>query len=157
MLTNLRQFRRLGMLALLLAGFFVTLFRPPLAYASGVVGNGTPASCTEAAFNAVLTGGGLITFNCGGAKTITFTFYKSLDADTTIDGGGVITLSGGNTLGLFQVYANKSLTLQNITLAEGKSGGGMAAGAIENFGTTTLLNSTLRDNVSTSTGGAIVN
>ena len=156
MLTTSTQFRRLGMLALLLVELMAVLWRPSPAYAGGVVGNGTPASCTEAAFNAALTGGGLITFNCGGAATITFTYYKTIEADTTIDGGGVITLSGGNAASLFQVFEPRHLTLQNITLAEGKSVG-MAAGAIENFGTTTISNSTLRDNVSTTTGGAIVN
>ena len=45
----------------------------PLALAAGgVVGNGTAASCTEAAFDTVLanaqtTGGGTITFDCGAA------------------------------------------------------------------------------------------
>lgn len=144
------------MFALFLTGLIVALMRPGLAYAGGVVGNGTPASCTEAALNAALAGGGLVTFNCGGAATITFTYYKTIEADTTIDGGGVITLSGGNAAGLFQVFDSRRLTLQNITLANGKSVG-MAAGAIENFGTTTISNSTLRDNVSTSNGGAIVN
>lgn len=144
------------MLALLLAGLAAALMRPNLAYAGGVVGNGTPASCTEAALNAALAGGGLVTFNCGGAATITFTYYKTIEADTTIDGGGLITLSGGNAASLFQVFDPRRLTLQNITLANGKSVG-MAAGAIENFGTTTISNSTLRDNVSTSNGGAIAN
>ena len=50
-------------------------------YAGGVVGNGTSTSCTEAAFNAALVGGGAITFNCGGPKTITFTTFKEISAD----------------------------------------------------------------------------
>ncbi|NJO00029.1 MAG: hypothetical protein HC875_40920 [Anaerolineales bacterium] len=161
MLTTSTQIRRPGMLALLLIGLMVALLRPNLAYAGGVVGNGTPDSCTEAALNAALAGGGLVTFNCGGAATIAFTYYKTIEADTTIDGGGVITLSGvkndpTRSSSMFQVFDSKSLTLQNITLTKGRSVG-MAAGAIENFGTTTISNSTLRDNVSTSNGGAIVN
>jgi predicted outer membrane repeat protein len=156
MSTTSTQFRGLAPLILLLVGLLAALWRPGLAHAGGAVGNGTPDSCTEAALNAALMDGGLVTFNCGGAKTITFTYYKTIEADTTIDGGGVITLSGGNTASLFQVFDLRRLTLQNITLADGKSAG-MAAGAVENFGTTTIVNSTLRDNVSTSTGGAIVN
>jgi hypothetical protein len=41
--------------------------------AAGVVGTGTPATCTESAFDTALTGGGSVTFNCGGLKTITVT------------------------------------------------------------------------------------
>ena len=35
------------------------------ARAGGVVGTGTPASCTEAALDAALAAGGLVSFNCG--------------------------------------------------------------------------------------------
>src|SRR5690242_57485 len=71
------------------------------AWPAGVVGTGTAASCTDAALNAALTGGGVVTFNCGGPATInisTGTGSKTIAADTTIDGGGVITISGGNAV-----------------------------------------------------------
>jgi hypothetical protein len=68
------------------AGFYVGLFlmvrvgRRPLYAADSVVGTGTPASCTEAAFDAALStvqgGSGTITFNCGGAATLLFTSGK---------------------------------------------------------------------------------
>ena len=45
----------------------------PTVRAAGVVGTGTAASCTEAAFANALSGGGTVTFNCGGAATITLT------------------------------------------------------------------------------------
>ncbi|HQV70440.1 MAG TPA: hypothetical protein PL141_11230, partial [Thermoflexales bacterium] len=80
------------------SGFFIFLGMASAAGAAGVVGNGSPASCTEAAFNAALNGGGNVTFNCGGApKTIVLTSYKQIGANTVIDGAGLITLSGGNT------------------------------------------------------------
>ena len=65
-----------------------------------VVGTGTSASCTEAALDTCLPGGGsfdgTVTFNCGGAPaTITVTSIKTISADTTIDGGSLITTSGG--------------------------------------------------------------
>ncbi|MFI5395427.1 MAG: hypothetical protein ACHQ9S_07830 [Candidatus Binatia bacterium] len=73
------------------------------AWAAGVVGTGTAASCTDAALNTALTGGGLVTFNCGGGLvTIDIspgaggTGTKSIAVDTTIDGGSLITISGGN-------------------------------------------------------------
>ena len=139
---------------LLLAGLVLVFFKTVPAYAGGVVGDGTPSSCTETAFNAALIGGGVITFNCGGPKTITFTTFKEISADTIIDGGGVITLSGSNVF-LFQVFFDRTLTLQNITLADGSAS---AAGAIENFGTTHIINSQLLNNRSPAgNGGAIHN
>lgn len=90
--------------------------------ASGVVGNGTPASCTEAAFNAALQGGGLITFNCGtGFHTIVFTATKVINAFVTIRGDGRIALSGGNSIRLFQIDACYGLNLQTITLENGQA------------------------------------
>src|SRR5437867_3527492 len=72
-----------------------------------VVGTGTSASCTEAALNACLPGGGsfdgTVTFNCGGTATITVTSTKLIGADTTIDGGSVMTLSGGGAVMVFIV------------------------------------------------------
>ena len=72
-----------------------------------VVGTGTSASCTESALDACLPGGagfnGTVTFNCGGAATITVTSTKTISADTTIDGGSLITISGGHSVGVFSV------------------------------------------------------
>ena len=63
-------------------------------YAAGVVGTGTPESCTEAALDAALTGGGAVTFNCGpNPTTITLSGEKSITADTAVDGGGNVSLS----------------------------------------------------------------
>jgi hypothetical protein len=47
-------------------------------FAAGVVGNGTPGSCTDAAFTTALNGGGTVTFKCGSAPvTITINEKKS--------------------------------------------------------------------------------
>ena len=126
---------------------------PRTALAGGTVGSGTPASCDEAALNGALGGGGLINFSCGGVRTITITSYKQIADDTTIDGGGLITLSGSNS-SLFQVFFSKSLTLTHIALASGRSN---VTGGIENFGTTTIIGSQLLNNQSTIRGGAILN
>ena len=49
------------------------------AQAAGAVGTGTPASCSDAALDTALTGGGLVTFNCGGgAVTITVLTTKGI-------------------------------------------------------------------------------
>ena len=125
-----------------------------------VVGAGTGASCTESALNACLPGGGsfdgTVTFNCGGAATITVTSTKTISADTTIDGGGVITISGGNSVGVFSVNTGVNFTVQNLTIANGNSAS-YAGGGIDNEGgTLTVTNSTLSGN-SALAGGGIFN
>lgn len=63
--------------------------------ADRTVGEGTPASCTEAALRAAITAGGKIGFACGAAAiTIMFTMTLDIGADVVIDGGGLVTLSG---------------------------------------------------------------
>jgi predicted outer membrane repeat protein len=151
-LTKLRLSGRWPIL-LLLGTLLGSNFMVLPVQANGVVGNGTPASCTEFAFDTALIGGGSVKFSCGGLKTITVTNLKQISVNTTIDGDGLITLSGSNTY-FFQVFFANSLTLRNITLANGSSS---IAGAIENFGTTTISKSQLVNNHSIINAGAIVN
>src|SRR5512139_3879187 len=107
--------QRVWVVALVLE-LLLASFSPDEALASGVVGTGTPASCTEAALDAALVGGGMVTFNCGGTATITVTSTKTIGADTTIDGGSLITISGGNSVGIFSVKnADVKFTVQNLT------------------------------------------
>ena len=117
------------------------------AYAADAVVSG---ACTETQFDAALTtvqttGGGTLTFACGGAKTITLTAQKNLIVNTTLDGGGVITLSGGDATRLFFVNGGVRFVTNNITLSNGSSpvGGGLveATGAQMTFNNTRLLNS----------------
>ena len=93
------------------------------AEAAGVVGTGTPASCTQAAFNAALAGGGTVTFNCGAGAVIPITSTKTLTTTTTIDGTGQnITLDGGGTTRLFNTtyqFASFTLTFRGLTLSNG--------------------------------------
>jgi predicted outer membrane repeat protein len=149
-----------------------------------VVGDGTAASCTEAALVAALAGGGLVTFNCGGPATIILSVEQDIQLDTTIDGGGLITLSGGDTTRLFFSDGGVRLTISNIILRDGGSpvGGGLieASGAhvaltnvrllsssaaynggaiycyVDTGGTLTIRGSTFENNTATS-GGAIYN
>jgi hypothetical protein len=135
---------------------------PPSALAGGVVGTGSAASCTDAALNTALSGGGLVTFNCGSAPvTIDIspgaggTGTKTIAADTTIDGGGVITISGANSVSVFSVNATGvKFTVRNLTIANGNSAGGYGGG-IYNVGTLTVANSTLSGNHAGLGGGGI--
>ncbi len=123
----------------------VSLIQFQPAHAAGVVGDGTPASCTEAALQAAVAGGGLVTFNCGQSAaapvTILLTQRLALTDGVVIDGGDreAIVLSGGdpgtgarNGIGIFAVDAGVTAELRNLKL--------LAAGdsAILNHGALTL-------------------
>ena len=107
-----------------------------------VIGNGTPASCTSSAVVSAVTAGGVITFNCG-PNPLTIGLSETLKVRNStqklvIDGGGKVTLSGGNTNRILYVdtcdrslgtvsgnclYAPQwpRVTVQNITFADGNA------------------------------------
>lgn len=105
-----------------------------------IVGTGTPASCTSAAFVAAVALGGVIIFDCGpDPVTIqmdeTAKVFNNADPDIVIDGGGLVTLSGQgkrrilymNTCDPAQVWTtphcqnqdHPRLTVQNLTFVDG--------------------------------------
>jgi len=107
-----------------------------------VIGNGTPESCTGQAFIDAVAQGGKIVFNCGVAPhTITLQepakVFNNASEEIVIDGGGLITLSGGgktrilymNTCDQNQKWTTSHcqnqdhprLTVQNITFADGNA------------------------------------
>jgi hypothetical protein len=109
-----------------------------------VVGDGTAASCTGEAFVQAVARGGVITFACGPVPlTIvldrTAKVFNDAADDVVIDGGGLVTLSGGGKVRI--LYQNTCdgaqhwtsphcddqetprLTVQNLTFLEGNSGG----------------------------------
>jgi len=130
------------------------------ASAAGVVGGGTPSSCTEAALDAAVAGGGSVTFNCGpGPTTLTLTKAVSIDGATSIDGGnGQVALAGGGTSGsrqpLFAVSATGNLSLANLTLRDAFNYA--TNGAIYNVGTLSVSNVRFINN-GAQMGGAIYN
>jgi len=97
--------------------------------ADAVVGTGSPASCNEAALNAAVasvnSGGGTMTFNCGGAATINITSEKQFNAQGAvyaIDGGGLVTISGQNVTRII-FHRRGTLYVRNITLRNGRAQG----------------------------------
>jgi predicted outer membrane repeat protein len=120
-------------------------------------------ACSETEFNTALdavqtTGGGTITFDCGSTPLfILLSAPKTITQDMTIDGGGVITLNGGNATRLFVVNAGVSLTLNNIFVIKGYSANG-DGGAIYNSGALNINNCKFLENHTSSlwSGGAIV-
>jgi hypothetical protein len=109
-----------------------------------VVGNGTPESCTGAAFVAAVAAGGVITFDCGpDPVTITLSetarVFNNTGPEIVIDGGGLVTLSGGSqrrilymntcdpdlvwTTSHCQNQDHPRLTVQNLTFINGYTSG----------------------------------
>ena len=109
---------------------------PPLqpvdtSHPTAVVGTGTRESCTEEALDQALSGGGVITFDCGGEATIPVTSQKDLrvDVDTTLDGQGQITLDGNGVTRLLSFvgpnfrYTTTTVTVQNLRLINARATG----------------------------------
>ncbi len=126
--------------------------------ADAVVGDGSPASCTEAVFDTALAaaggGGGTVTFNCGAnPHTIQFTSAKTLTDDIIIDGGDLITLSGGGAVRPFLIIGNP-VEIRHLTLTQGQTAFGGAI-QVATGGYLTLADSTLTANTATSIGGGL--
>ncbi len=106
-----------------------------------VIGSGARASCTAEAFIQAVAQGGKITFDCG-PDPLTITLDRPAKVfndrpDVVIDGGGLVTLSGGggtrilymNTCDQDQVWTTSHcqdqdhprLTIQNLTFIDGNS------------------------------------
>jgi hypothetical protein len=111
-----------------------------------VIGTGTPASCTGAAFVEAVERGGVLTFDCGpDPATIVLTetakVFNDKGTQLVIDGGGKITLSGGGTTRILymatcnrdQIYPpgpgdcntnpGVELVVQNLTFVDGSAKG----------------------------------
>src|SRR6266545_873144 len=141
MMSFLRFYLTAGLITLIVVAAAVGPAQ--VASAAGVVGDGTPNSCTEAALTTALAGGGTVTFNCGGPKTILVLSEKTITQNTVIEGSGVITITGGLTTRLFNVQASASLAMSNITLDSAFSSNG-SGGAIWSAGPLTLTNVTIQ-------------
>lgn len=147
----------ISLFLLFLLGWYAT---PWLFAATTVVGTGTPGSCDNNALSAALVAGGEVTFNCGAAPHTILVNTHVINTDVVVDGGNLITLSGGNQgQRIFVVNQTRSLTLRNITLADASEVNG-DGGAIFAHGSSTLIaeNTTFRNNRTTLnySGGAIV-
>lgn len=149
--------KRFLVVSVVMATILLNQFNFPIPVkASEIVGDGTPQSCTETAFESALSKGGRVTFNCGiNVHTIPISTSKTIRLDTTIAGKHSITLSGRNLTRLFSVTAGITLDLQQVTLVNGSANLG---GAIYNAGTLEITDSVLINNQSSGgSGGGIYN
>jgi len=131
-----------------------------------VVGTGTPSSCTEAALDAAVAAGGIVTFDCGAAPTtITVTAEVPVTTDTTLDGAQLVTLSGGKSTRIMHIksawnVATPLLTVQNLTFTDGyttdvldtSSTAEGGAAIFEDGGSLTVIDCTFTNNQCASTG-----
>lgn len=142
----------------------------PLLADNATVGDGTPASCTEAALNAAVTQvvvgvqapGGVLRFACGAAPhTIALTSQKFLSGGVVIDGGGLIALHGQNLTRHFHIASDEpedrtEVLLRDITLILGNAGndygGAVVVGPDARLD---LLRTTIVDSYAGLSGGAI--
>jgi hypothetical protein len=123
------------------------------------------AANTMTATNGCVKGTGTDTINFSVTGTIPLggtllTIDNTTPNSLTIDGTGQnITISGNNAVRVMQVNSGATLTVKNLTIADGNGTTGtpgFAAGGIFNQGVLTVTNSTFSDN-SADLGGGIFN
>src|SRR5437899_230115 len=102
----------------LLAGALVLqLVSPQSLPATGAV-----SICDEAHLRSAMVGGGTVTFACDGMISLADTL--KVTNDTILDASGYsVILSGNNLVRVFTVPAGVSLTLSNLTVANGRDTG----------------------------------
>jgi hypothetical protein len=170
----------------LVFALLILAFGPRPAHAgNAVVGNGTPESCTEAAFDSALAGiqadsfGGVMSFSCGGAPhTIEIFTSATIVTSVEIDGGNLITLFAQGAAPLFtkqrffEVVERGHLALRNLKLEGARSpagaGWGSQGGSIVvwddtndadpyEYASLNLYNVSILNSASSAWGGAIAN
>jgi len=131
---------------------------------TAVVGDGTPASCTAARLQQAAAGGGTIVFRCGPAPvTIGVTSPITFTRQAVLDGGGLVTLSGGGTSRIVLLDSGYDtptprLAVQRLTFRDGKSaatGADTAQGGAAIYrdgGSLTVLDSVFENNHAPATG-----
>ena len=114
----------------------------------------TLQTCDEAGLDAALALSGVHTFDCSGPTVIVTSATKGLASPTTVtlDGGGLLTISGGGTHRVFNVATGASLRLENLTVTNGFASAG-DGGAITNSGTLELFETTVSTSTAASGGG----
>jgi uncharacterized repeat protein (TIGR01451 family) len=99
-----------------------------------------------------LCSGGTITFN--GDFTITLANQLNIASDMTIDASGhSVTVSGNNTVKIFNINPGVTVNLTNLTIVNGNYFGGWGGGIENYYGTLTVTNCTITGNSAWFGGG----
>lgn len=125
---------------------------PPIGLAdvsqpTTVVGDDVP--CTEQGLATAIAAGGVVTFACGPAPvTIPITSPKAVTQDIVIDGGGLVTLDGGDASRILSVPSSfelgtPRLTVQRLRFTRGNSSGVAGSDTARGGGAIWVLGGTL--------------
>lgn len=126
------------------------------------VGDGTPEGCTEEALKAKVAtvvaeeSGGTVRFDCGTAEhTITLSSAIEVDGALMLDGGGLVTLSGGGVDRILNLAHYSELVVQRLVLRDGATA--ESGGAIRHpwYGTLTVIDTRFEDNQASEDEGEI--
>lgn len=129
---------------------------PDLSNPDRVVGDGTPASCTQAVLQAALDAGGTIALRCGPApSTIALAGELAITRATVLDGGGLVTLDAAASAGrhLRVAALGAKVVLLGLTFEAGAVAEYGGAVYVQG-GDLVVIGSTFRSNAAV-TGGAI--
>jgi hypothetical protein len=78
----------------------------------------TGSNCDEASLRQAMSQGGTITFDCDGTIALSATLV--VDRDTFLDGNGhEVTISGGNTVRVFEIRPGVRFSVRGLTIANG--------------------------------------
>lgn len=147
--------QRFFIVFILMAVVGALMFAPQPTQAAGTV-----TTCSEAALDTALTGGGVVDFNIGAPCTFVFTATKAIASGTTTiqnTSGFSVVLDGNNSVRLFTVSAGATLNLSNLTVLQGRAATGNG-GAIDTAGTLNITGVTFSNNTTANgSGGAIIN
>lgn len=118
---------------------------------------GTHLPCTEQGIrNAIAAGGGSYTFDCDGPTTVTTSTEIIIDNDVILDGGGALSIDGGDEHRVFSVSERVSVELRGITVSGGRATRTIdieSCGGIANDGVLTLVDCNVSGNAAPSGGG----
>jgi predicted outer membrane repeat protein len=121
----------------------------------------TVGTCDESTLRSVIGGaaaGDTVTFGCSGTITLTSGGGGAitLSKDLTIDGSGqAVTISGGGSVQVLVVDSGVSVTLNDLTIANGSCTACAGAGIL-NTGTLHVTNSAVSGNSAGGSGGGIL-
>jgi len=129
------QFSQAGAYSVVITNLFGAVTSSPAML--NVVEAWAVTNATEADLRAAMDRGGRVTFACDGAILLSSTI--AIEQDTVLDGTGhQVTISGGDAVRVLYNTTNTSLTLINVTIANGRCTNG--AGIFNDGGTLTLSN-----------------
>jgi hypothetical protein len=117
----------------------------------------TITDCTEESLRFALGVGGPVMMGCDGTIILTSPIVVSNNA--SLDGAGHrVVISGGDATRILQVSAGVTFSLSRMTVANGRTSGGISGGGLSNEGNSRIFECTFSNNVAVGSpafGGAI--